>query len=125
RQECGAPPPIAVMMCDDGTTSGAVCERRPDDGKCGWRLVPCPEKKGGDQVHNRDVCDKDPACRWLEPGCGDAAVSASGGYRLADLNCEPNHPCTDGRKCLTRNVDPCGGRPCGIAACGVPLRLCL
>jgi hypothetical protein len=72
------------------------------------------------------VCNADPSCTWLRPGCGEPALAAQGCYAQKDVGCASDAEC-GGRRCLKRVVDPCynpsGGPTC--AACGLTETICL
>ncbi|HET6279352.1 MAG TPA: hypothetical protein VFH73_00240 [Polyangia bacterium] len=73
-------------------------------------------------------CNKDPACGWLAPGCGQPALAAEGCYARSDLGCGSTGVCSAGKTCVKRVIDPCGSNPLsGIrcAACGVIETICL
>jgi hypothetical protein len=66
-------------------------------------------------------------CTWLVPGCGDPPLAAQGCYARADVGCQSDSGCTNGRVCQKRVVNPClpgpGGGAC--AACGLTTTICL
>lgn len=66
-----------------------------------------------------ETCDANPACQWLEPGCGDPALAIAG--------CFPAEPCTadscdEGETCIGVVIDPCWKTLCN--ACGEERDVC-
>ena len=127
KEECAAAPRPPIR-CAPGQAEEATCNRGRDE-KCAWQVtcVPVPAGACGN-VRDRLACDKDPRCRWLDPGCNDPALPIAGCYDRADLDCGPMKPCAGGRTCLQRIYNPCvptrPGEPT-CAACGVGINVCL
>jgi hypothetical protein len=126
KEECAAAPP-APGCAPPSTMTGSTCVRGAD-GKCAI-VVTCTVPPGAacNQVRDRATCDKDARCRWLEPGCTDPKLPAAGCYDRKDLDCSPQKPCTSGRVCVNRVVNPCLPGPGGVVcnACGVGIMICL
>jgi hypothetical protein len=99
--ECGGPPPIA-KYCADGSLASLKCARS-SQGTCGW-TVECPPDCS--QFRDAGTCAAQTACIWLQPGCSDPAIPATGCYPRASLECA-TRGCPAGKQCLKRTVNPC------------------
>ncbi len=77
---------------------------------------PCDSCEG---IADAGTCAANSACRWLEPGCDEPAVSA-GCYPADDCT---EGSCGDGQTCTTASYDPCWNAACD--ACGAEALLCL
>jgi hypothetical protein len=105
------PPPCTPEEC--GTRPGDPNERcRPQctrvyDGFCTWVAPPCAPPPPCRYIQDRATCERQDSCRWLEPGCADPKLPVAGCYDRSDIDCAPDRPCTDGRTCFKRVVNPC------------------
>jgi hypothetical protein len=99
-------------MCADGTVAGPVCERTAT-GRCAWIFRECPDGCG--DARTPTACLANTACSWLEPGCTEPKLAVAGCYPKSLLGCD-QHPCPDGRQCVKRTVNPCGGTRAAPAA---------
>lgn len=154
--ECGPGPLVPSMKCSDGTVAGPVCARSPG-GMCAWTLTKCPptlcpaiaclracpygarvdangcqtcdclEPQACGAIADWKTCTADMRCTWLQPGCGDPALSTAGCFSRTDVGCTGDGTCANGRTCLKRVVNPCynpgGGASCD--ACGLVQTVCL
>ncbi len=124
--ECGVQTLIAIappVMCEDGTFPGRQCLRNAD-GQCSWQFTSCP-------VACRDLpdlktCETVAHCQWLAPGCDGVKLPAAGCFPRAEVGCQSDANCHNGRTCQKRSVDPCGGRANAVClACAQIITVCL
>ena len=131
-QECGPAPGAPNFMCADGTVAGPVCERTAT-GRCAWIFRECPDGCG--DARTPTACLANTACSWLEPGCIEPKLAVAGCYPKSLLGCD-QRACPDGRQCVKRTVNPCGGTraatvppgfvpPPSCAACAQTIAICL
>jgi hypothetical protein len=71
------------------------------------------------ELQDSAACEADPACRWLEPGCGEPALSQAGCFPLEDCT----DACGEGQTCTTVWTNPCWNSLCD--ACGAETNVCL
>lgn len=106
--DIGCGPQEEIATCEDGewSVSFTTCNPPPPD-PCVLQATP-------------DACAQDPACRWLEPGCGEPALPGAGCFPASD--CMPD-ACDAGLTCQTVIHDPCWNSACD--ACGAEVTVCL
>ncbi len=100
---------------------GAVC-----DGEL-WNISepecnPPPPLLGCEMHGDPNLCDDDPSCRWIVPGCGDNALDQARCFPAVGCDQDPLS-CTDAEICAEVSHHPCWGSTC--QACHMSVFLCL
>lgn len=139
--ECN-PPPCPIDKPADGAfcpnildgqicayTSDWPCPDIPVDAICDngqWKvnepLCNPPPPQPCQDYSDPNLCEGDPSCRWIVPGCGANPLDDAQCFPAVGCDQDP-FACTDAEICAEISHDPCWGSMC--QACHTPVYLCL
>ncbi|MEM6788815.1 MAG: hypothetical protein AAF715_14940 [Myxococcota bacterium] len=97
------------------TQVDARCERDPVATDVRWVIEapPCASAACGSYAQ-KDLCDADTGCRWLQPGCGsDPFIDFVEGCYPAE-DCTDDTSCNDDEACSPILFDPCAFSSCNV-----------